>query len=160
MKFSASLFVVDDIARARAFYEDILGQRVVQDYGANIAFDGGFSLQERKSWLAFIGAADDQVLRRARNAELYFETEALDDFLQKLDAHPEIARVQPLVTCPWGQRVIRIYDPDGHIVEVGESMALVCRRFLAQGMTSAQVAARAQQSLDYVLRVQRETSST
>ena len=42
----------------------------------------------------------------------------------------------------WGQRVVRFYDPDGHLIEVGESMRQVVHRFLAQGLTVAEVALR------------------
>ena len=38
--------------------------------------------------------------------------------------------------------MVRLYDPDRHIVEVGENMKAVCRRFLDQGMTPEQVAGR------------------
>jgi uncharacterized glyoxalase superfamily protein PhnB len=27
--------------------------------------------------------------------------------------------VQPLRGLPWGQRAIRVYDPDGHIIDIG-----------------------------------------
>lgn len=30
----------------------------------------------------------------------------------------------------WGQRVVRFYDPDKHIIEVGVNMLMVVRRFL------------------------------
>lgn len=42
----------------------------------------------------------------------------------------------------WGQRVIRFYDLDGHIIEVGESMKMVIKRFLASGMTMEEVSVK------------------
>ena len=48
------------------------------------------------------------------------------------------------------QRVVRIYDPDRHIIEVGESMSIVVRRFLAEGLTVAQTAARMGMPIDAV----------
>ena len=36
----------------------------------------------------------------------------------------------------------RFYDLDKHIIEVGENMNVVCRRFLDNGMTPEQVANR------------------
>lgn len=42
----------------------------------------------------------------------------------------------------WGQRVIRFYDPDGHIIEVGEDMKMVIRRFLNTGMTMEEISVR------------------
>lgn len=50
----------------------------------------------------------------------------------------------------WGQRVVRFYDPDGHIIEVGESLSAVCRRFLVQGMTQEEVALRMDIPLSHV----------
>ena len=50
--------------------------------------------------------------------------------------------VHPVKEHPWGQRVVRFYDPDGHIIEVGEAMTAVCRRFLESGMTPEQAAER------------------
>ena len=42
----------------------------------------------------------------------------------------------------WGQRVIRFYDLDGHIIEVGEDMKMVIKRFLASGMTMEEISAK------------------
>ncbi len=51
---------------------------------------------------------------------------------------------------PWGQRVVRFRDPDGHIIEVGERMTAVCRRFLDSGLTPEQTASRMDVPVDYV----------
>ena len=37
---------------------------------------------------------------------------------------------------------MRFYDPDRHIIEVGENMKTVCRRFLNSGMTPEETAVR------------------
>lgn len=42
----------------------------------------------------------------------------------------------------WGQRVIRFFDLDHHIIEVGEDMKMVVNRFLASGMTMEEVSAK------------------
>ena len=47
-----------------------------------------------------------------------------------------------MTTPNWGQRVVRFYDPDKHIIEVRENMKVVCKRFLDSGMTPEQVAKR------------------
>jgi lactoylglutathione lyase len=39
----------------------------------------------------------------------------------------------------WGQRVVRIYDPDKHIIEIGENIKAVCKRFLDRGITPEQI---------------------
>ncbi len=50
----------------------------------------------------------------------------------------------------WGQRVVRFYDPDKHIIEVGENMKVVCKRFLESGTTPAQVAERMDVPMKFV----------
>ena len=50
----------------------------------------------------------------------------------------------------WGQRVVRFYDPDNHIVEVGENIIMVVRRFLNSGLSIEDIAVRMDVPIDYV----------
>ena len=74
--------------------------------------------------------------------ELCFETEDLDHFLEQLRRYPGAERLGDVVEHGWGQRVVRFYDLDGHLVEVGEDMGMVVRRFLRSGMTMEEVSNR------------------
>ncbi|AGF96825.1 Lactoylglutation lyase [Methanosarcina mazei Tuc01] len=65
---------------------------------------------------------------------MYFEEEDLDSFLKKLKEMNSIEYVHELKEQPWGQRVIRFYDPDMHIIEVGEPMESVVKRLLSEGL--------------------------
>ena len=56
----------------------------------------------------------------------------------------------PVREQPWGQRVGRIYDPDRHLVEFGEPMWVVVRRFAAQGLTPEEIAPRTSMPLPIV----------
>lgn len=149
MRYQCPLLVVADMERSRRFYENLCGLRVVMDFGANITFDAGFSLQTLESWAQFIGKPLGEVTLGANNFELYFEEDALDAFIDTLRAF-DAELVHPLTEYPWGQRVVRFYDPDRHIVEVGESMATVVRRFLAQGMSVEQTAEITQHPVEFV----------
>jgi 2-polyprenyl-6-methoxyphenol hydroxylase-like FAD-dependent oxidoreductase len=40
----------------------------------------------------------------------------------------------------WGQLTIRFLDPDGNIIEVGESMPCFCRRLSRSGLSVSEVA--------------------
>ncbi len=128
MKLQCPMLVVSDLAASRAFYETLLGQKVILDFGANITFNGGFSLQTEESWLQFIGKPSSVLKKKPHDTELYFETESFDSFLQHLGTQT-VELVHPVQDMPWGQRLIRFYDPDGHIIEVGESMQTVICRF-------------------------------
>lgn len=147
MKFSNPLIAVADLDRSKAFYKEVLGLSVILDFGANVTLESGLCLQTLDTWQAFIGT--DQITFSSRSFELYFVEEDFDGFLQTLSRF-ELRYVHPLKEHRWGQRVVRFYDPDGHIIEVGESLADVCRRFLAQGLTGEEIAVRMDIPLSYV----------
>ena len=87
---------------------------------------------------------------RRKDGELYFEEDDFDGFLSRLEGLPDIRYVHPALEHPWGQRAVRFYDPDGHIIEVGENMKNVCRRFLDSGMTPEETAKRMDVPLKFV----------
>ena len=57
---------------------------------------------------------------------------------------------------PWGQRVLRFYDPDRHIIEIGEPMSAFVRRFLLEGLTAEEAAELTSVPLADVQRIQAE----
>ena len=62
----------------------------------------------------------------------------------------DVEYVHPVKEHAWGQRVVRFYDPDRHMIEVGEDMKVVCKRFLDSGMTVEQTAERMDVPVDAV----------
>jgi len=134
------MITVKDIGSSRKFYESLFGLEVYQDYGKNISFSCGLSLQQDFDLLANI--PKDKILRESNNMELYFEEEDFDGFLEKLKRYPDIRYLHDAIEYPWGQRVIRFYDPDGHIIEVGEEMRMIVRRFLDSGLSIEQTSKR------------------
>lgn len=61
-----------------------------------------------------------------------------------------IRYVHPVQEHSWGQRAVRIYDPDQHVIEIGENIKVVCRRFLESGMTEEETARRMDVPLKFV----------
>ena len=148
MKLKNSLIVVENIEKSKAFYRELFGLDVVTDFGENVILTEGLVLQERKTWERFIAK---KVAYGGCDAELYFEENDLDFFLERLEKYGEpIEYVNELMEHDWGQRVIRIYDPDKHVIDIGETMDYVARRFLKRGMTAEQVATKTQLPLAQV----------
>ena len=141
MKFICPLIVVDDIEVSKKFYIEVLDQKITMDLGANVTFAESFAIQSKSSWMEFISRPASDIRFQGNDAELYFEEEEFDAFVERLKKY-KVTYVHQVVEYPWGQRVIRFYDPDMHIVEVGESMMTVCRRFKARGMTVEAIAER------------------
>ena len=150
LQFKCPLLAVTDMKKAITFYEEVIGDRVVMNFGENVQFSGGFALQEMKKWKEMIHT--DDVRCKSNDAELYFEEKDFDDFLEYLKEFPEIEYVHPVEEAPWGQRIVRFYDPDFHIIEVGEPMDAVIKRLFESGMTVEQVSEKSQYPIEYVKR--------
>lgn len=147
MRFTCPLYAVRSMAASRAFYEGVLGQKVALDFGANVTFEGGFALQE--GFASLCDFPEKQMVYRAWNGELYFETEDLDgDAARLMEYGAEL--LHAIKVYPWGQRVLRCFDPDGHMLEIGESMALVVCRFLDSGLSEEETARRTQHPIEFV----------
>lgn len=149
MKFKNPLLVVSDMERSVQFYKEVLGLHKIMDFGANVTLTGGLSLQTRETWAEVIGISADELGWCGRVSEIYFEEDDFDAFAEKL-SRMEIHYVHPVKEHTWGQRVVCFYDPDGHIVEVGENMKAVCKRFLDSGMTEEQAAERMDVPLKFI----------
>ena len=117
MKLKNVLIVVKDIEKARQFYYDLFGLELVLDNDGNMILTEGLVLQEEKYWKKFLGK---EIIPENNCAELYFEEADIEGFVKKLeDYYPEVKYVNRLMTHSWGQRVVRFYDPDGNLIEVG-----------------------------------------
>ena len=152
MKYNCTVISVADIKAARKFYEDLFGLEVFQDYGRNIAFTCGLALQQDFDWLVHL--PKESILRKSNNVELCFEEQDFDSFLHKLKKYPNIECLGEVIEHSWGQRVIRFYDLDGHIIEVGENMKMVIKRFLASGMTINEVSVKMDVSFEDLTKLQ------
>lgn len=134
MKFRGPMLVVKDIEKSKAFYTQIIGVRVIADLGENVTLTGGMGLQTESSWMAFTNCEQDFFSYRGNVTEMYFEEEDFDGFLERLKTK-NVEMVGSELVMPWGQKVVRVYDPDGHIVEVGEDLKVMVKRLYNEGLT-------------------------
>jgi len=147
MEYQAVLISVKDMDISKKFYKDILGLDVIADYGTNVTLVGGIALQTEETWKNFIHMDKISV---GNGSEIYFEEDNIDDFAKKLDLFPQVKYIHKLLEHSWGQRVIRIYDPDGHIIEIGENLRIVVRKFMESGLTAEQTAIRMDVPIEFV----------
>lgn len=118
MRLKNILLVVDDIEKSIAFYKELFGLQVLKDFDGNVIMTEGVVFQDRKIWEDLI---EQKVVYGGNASELYFVENDLEGFQKKLETSSfEIKYVHKLKTHAWGQRAIRIYDPDGHMIEIGE----------------------------------------
>ena len=117
MKLKNILIVVKDIERSRKYYHDLFGLEMILDNDGNMILTEGLVLQDAKIWQNFLGK---EIIPENNSCELYFEEKDLEGFIRKLEElYPETVYVNRLMTHTWGQTVVRFYDPDGYLIEVG-----------------------------------------
>ena len=120
MKLKNVLIVVKDIERSRQFYHDLFGLETILDNDGNMILTDGLVLQEEKYWKEFLGK---EILPESNSCELYFEEADIEGFVERLEScYPKVKYVNRLMVHSWGQKVIRFYDPDGNLIEVGTPM--------------------------------------
>ena len=117
MKLRNILIVVEDIEKSKQFYHDLFGLDVVLDNDGNMILTEGLVLQGKKIWEGFLGT---DIIPQNNSCELYFEEKNIESFVEKLERlYPSIQYVNRLMTHSWGQKVVRFYDLDGNLIEVG-----------------------------------------
>ena len=117
MNLKNILIVVKDIEKSRKFYHDLFDIELVLDNDGNMVLTEGLVLQDEKIWKRFLGR---DIVPKSNSCELYFEEQDIESFVEKLERlYPTIEYVNHLMTHSWGQKVVRFYDFDGNLIEVG-----------------------------------------
>jgi catechol 2,3-dioxygenase-like lactoylglutathione lyase family enzyme len=133
------LIVVDEIAPSRYFYENLLGRKVKYDFGPNVSFEGDFSIHLKSHFQSLLGDVTRYpVTKKAHNGELVFETDELETIYQRLK-QAAVEFINVIQEQPWGQRAMRLYDPDGYVIEMGDTMEATVWRLYQQGLSMDRV---------------------
>lgn len=136
MKFVCPLITVEDINVSRLFYEKLLNQKVKYDFGENVSFESGFAIHLKSHFSKLI---DNKTITKASNSfELYFEHDDVDSFAKELKNN-KVEFVHEIREQPWRQKVVRFYDPDKNIIEVGESMEFLSFRLSEEGKSIEEI---------------------
>lgn len=120
MKLRNILIVVKDMEKAVKFYHDLFGLDVLLNQDGNVILSEGLVLQDKAIWKQFLNR---DIIPENNASELYFEEPNIEAFVEKMkELYPDIRYVNELMTHSWGQKVIRFYDLDGNLIEVGTPM--------------------------------------
>jgi catechol 2,3-dioxygenase-like lactoylglutathione lyase family enzyme len=136
MKFHSTVLFVSNIKKSKEFYTKNLGFKIENDFGSNVMLNQGLSLWEIKPEHPI-----SQRLKTNENSnrfELYFEAINIEEIYSKLEkAGTEfLHRIQEE---PWGQRTFRFFDPDSHLVEVGEPLEVFVQNMNEKGLTAIEI---------------------
>jgi catechol 2,3-dioxygenase-like lactoylglutathione lyase family enzyme len=139
LRFHSSVVFCNDLVKQREFYEKFLGQTVKHDLGNCLVFHNGFTLwqlDEKYHISRELGYSYEPIGNR--NLELCFETDHLEDAVEKV-LMADLRILHNLEEEEWGQYTIRFYDPEGNLVEIGESLRAMVMRMQTDGRTVNEV---------------------
>lgn len=135
-----TVLFVREREEAIQFYTEFLFQEVEMDLGPCVSFQSGFSIWESKH-VADVTRLDpaNSLIRGRGGFEMYFEIWNLNRLYQKME-EAGVQIVHQIIEQPWAQRVFRCIDPDGHFIEVGESLIVTARRLADEGKSADEIA--------------------
>jgi len=107
----------------------------------NVGFKSGLAIRDRDyATSTILGRAAAHDIERT-DSEIYFESDNPDEVFERVTAL-NIKLVHSVKTQPWQQRVFRFYDPDGFIVETGETMDITVKRLSAGNLSIDEIAVK------------------
>ena len=147
MEFKSMVIFVKNIQTSKEFYINNFGLGIEMDFGTCISFTCGLALWSKE--YAFNMLTLENSVTKSHNFELYFEKEDLDGFFDDIK-EKNILFLHKMKEQPWGQRCIRIFDPDKNIVEIAEPMFSLIKRLKKENLSNEQIAKKTLMPLEIV----------
>lgn len=141
IEINSFVIFVNNPEASKDFYQNIFGLKVKEKLPNYIQLEGGITLWDKKraNNIIFKNSKNSNDSPAVKKFEFYFETEDIEAVLQKLET-VSVTYIHGLEIQPWGQRVVRFYDPDENIIEIGEKMAVVVKQLKKQNFTDEEIA--------------------
>jgi len=147
VKLKGFLLTVKDVQKSKNFYENVLEQELLTEYGGWAEFVNGISLAPRDEYIEYTnkdiaqtGGIPVSALDKPNNFQVYFEVENLPYYVSKIKKVDGITIIHDVVRAPHGQDTFRFYDFDNHIVEVSECLQDVFDRLTSEGKSLEDIA--------------------
>lgn len=148
MKYICPLITVSDMKLSRDFYENLLDQKVKYDFGENVTYYGDFAIHLQVHYQNLID--NREIKSGGNNFELYFESDSIELIVEKLKKN-NVIFVHELREEPWRHKVVRFYDPDKNIIEIGETFEHLLFRLKKEGLSIEQISKITNMANDFVI---------
>jgi catechol 2,3-dioxygenase-like lactoylglutathione lyase family enzyme len=120
--FVNTIVFVRDITVSTKFYSELLGLKIMNSYPAIVWFENNLAIHDAGALYNTIYKKDLPAPASTQgkdNIDIYFECKNLEKLYDRLK-RAGVEFIHHIEKQAWGQKVIRFYDPDNHIVEIGE----------------------------------------
>jgi catechol 2,3-dioxygenase-like lactoylglutathione lyase family enzyme len=120
IQLHTAIIFTSDMEASKAFYHGLLGIGIVQDSGSFVLLDGNLGLHKADVFYEYLEKPYNGEVMGADNIDLYFTTDELEKAEERLKS-AGVRFIHGIRRFPWGETLFRVYDPDGHIVEIGNA---------------------------------------
>ncbi|MDD3978102.1 VOC family protein [Methanomicrobium antiquum] len=163
LSYNSTVLFVNDIEKSKEFYTNIMGEEIEIDLGINIGFKSGLAIWKGDYARNVIfndsdsGSdskpkhknSDDMDYCSKNMLEIYYETDDMEKTYNTLK-NSGCLFVHEIKKQPWCQLTLRILDPDGHMIEIGERMDVCIKRLHKFGMKPNEIAEKTTMPIDIV----------
>lgn len=112
--------MVKNVEASKKFYEEVIGLKTDKAYDTFVLFEGNFAIHAAGVFYEYINKVYHGEKLGGGDVDFYFTTSDLQAMEQKLkEANVEF--IHGIKQHDWGEMVIRILDPDGHLLEIGDA---------------------------------------
>ncbi len=140
MRFHSTVLITDNIQVMKDFYNEAMELSIEFDFGGSVIFDCGLSIWQLKEDYPLSKTQwNKERNKRNEGMELCFETDDFEEDSERIK-NRGVKLVHDIIEEQWGQLTVRFSDPDGNLVELGESMPCFSRRLFKTGMSIDEVA--------------------
>ncbi len=139
LKYHSTVIFCNDLMKQREFYENFLGQKIIQDLGGCLVFENGFTLwklDKKYPVSKELGYTYEPLGNR--NLEICFETDSFSDVVEMVVVS-DLRMLHNVTEEVWGQYTIRFYDPEGNLIEIGETLRSMVIRMHTGGMSAREI---------------------
>jgi catechol 2,3-dioxygenase-like lactoylglutathione lyase family enzyme len=148
IRFHSSVLITNNLEKLKTFYCQLLKQEIEHDFGTCVIFKCGLSVwallpTHPVAKIAGVTNAGNQRM------ELCFETENFDEVYDNLKRQ-HLNLLHDVIEELWGQRTIRFFDPDGNLIELGESILCFVWRLYNSGMNIGEIVSKTSVTEDNV----------
>ncbi len=150
LQFHSSVIICQDFDKMKDFYLNILQQEVEVDFGNCIGLKCKISLWQLKDNYPIAEKLGRTFSTQGnKNLEICFETDDFETIVNHLK-HYDINYLHKEEEETWGQRTLRLFDPENNLIEIGETVPCFVKRFYQQGLSIEEVSQRTAVPLEMV----------
>jgi catechol 2,3-dioxygenase-like lactoylglutathione lyase family enzyme len=148
MKFHSTVIFVKEISRSKDFYTRFLEFSIEHDFGKNVILSNGLTIWEIQD--SHIISKELETKDDSNRFELYFESEELEKIVILLEKNRTIF-LHKIHEEPWGQKTIRFFDPDNHLIEIGEPLEVFVNNMSREGLSVKEISEKSGIPIDTVI---------